>query len=104
MFDSAIARAKSLDEHFARTGKTVGPLHGLPVSLKDNFNIPGIPSSVGMCAWALDPMEQESTIVGILRNLGAVAYVKTNVPTAMMVSILHLFNWICICIDDRIDC
>lgn len=87
MFDAALSHAKKLDEHFARTGKTVGPLHGLPVSLKDNFNIPGYPSSVGMCHWALEPMEQESTIVGILRELGAVAYVKTNVPTAMMVSL-----------------
>ena len=34
MFDQAIAQAKKLDEHFAKTGKTVGPLHGLPVSLK----------------------------------------------------------------------
>ncbi len=86
MFDAALARARKLDEHFSKTGKTVGPLHGLPVSLKDNFNIPGYPSSVGFTSWALEPMEQESTIVGILRELGAVAYVKTNVPTAMMIA------------------
>ena len=85
MFDEGIAQAKKLDEHFAKTRKVVGPLHGLPVSLKDNFNIPGKPSSVGFCSWALDPMQQESTIVGILRDLGAVQYVKTNVPTAMMI-------------------
>ena len=81
MFDEGIARAKELDEHFKKNGKVVGPLHGLPVSLKDNFNIPGKPSAVGFCSWALEPMQQESTIVGILRDLGAVAYVKTNVPT-----------------------
>jgi hypothetical protein len=86
MFDAALAHAKKLDEHFASTGKTVGPLHGLPVSLKDNFNIPGYPSSVGFTSWALEPMQQESTIVTILRELGAVAYVKTNVPTAMMIA------------------
>jgi amidase len=33
-FEGAIARAKELDEHFNRTGKVVGPLHGLPVSIK----------------------------------------------------------------------
>ncbi|KAK5119961.1 hypothetical protein LTR85_007037 [Meristemomyces frigidus] len=86
MFDEAIAHAKKLDEHFTRTGKTIGPLHGLPVSLKDNFNIPGKPSSVGFCSWALEPTMHESTIVGMLRDLGAVAYVKTNVPTAMMIA------------------
>lgn len=86
MFDEALKRARELDEHFSRTGTTVGPLHGLPVSLKDNMNIIGKPSSVGFCAWALEPMQQESTIVGLLRDLGAVAYVKTNVPTAMMIA------------------
>ncbi|CAK4017654.1 related to general amidase [Lecanosticta acicola] len=86
MFDDAIQRAKELDAEFARTGRVTGPLHGLPVSLKDNFNIPGFPSSVGFCSWAEEIMEEESTIVTTLRNLGAVAYVKTNVPTAMMIA------------------
>ncbi|KAK0947890.1 hypothetical protein LTR48_003800 [Friedmanniomyces endolithicus] len=86
MFDDALKQAKKLDEHFSTTGKTIGPLHGLPVSLKDNFNVPGYPSSVGFCAWALEPVKKESTIVGILRDLGAVAYCKTNVPTAMMIA------------------
>lgn len=85
MFDEGIAHAKKLDEYFARRGKTIGPLHGLPISLKDNFNVPGKPSSVGFCSWALEPVQEESTIVGVLRDLGAVAYVKTNVPTAMMI-------------------
>ncbi|KAK5135972.1 hypothetical protein LTR08_004430 [Meristemomyces frigidus] len=86
LFDEAISQAKKLDQHFFRHGKTVGPLHGLPVSLKDNFNIPGKPSSVGFCGWALEPMRHESTIVGILREQGAIIYVKTNVPTAMMIA------------------
>lgn len=86
MFNEGIAQAKKLDEHFAKTGKVVGPLHGLPVSLKDNFNVKGKPSSVGFTSWALEPMKEESTIVGVLRDLGAVQYVKTNVPTAMMIA------------------
>lgn len=83
MFDDAIKRAKELDAEFKKTGKVTGPLHGLPISLKDNFNVPGYPSSVGFCIWALEPLKVESAIVGVLRDLGAVAYVKTNVPTAM---------------------
>lgn len=86
MFDDAIKRAKELDAHYQKTGKVTGPLHGLPISLKDNFNIPGYTSSVGFCSWAEEPMKVESTIVSILRDLGAVAYVKTNVPTAMMIA------------------
>jgi amidase len=34
MYDSALQKARELDECFERTGKTVGILHGLPVSLK----------------------------------------------------------------------
>ena len=86
MFDLAIARAKELDSHFAKTGKTIGPLHGLPISLKDNFNIIGHPSSVGFTSWASEPLQHESTIVRLLRELGAIAFVKTNVPTAMMIA------------------
>jgi amidase len=33
-FEKAMQRAKELDEHLRRTGKVVGPLHGLPVSIK----------------------------------------------------------------------
>jgi amidase len=37
--DIALARARELDSHYAKTGKTVGPLHGLPISLKDQCRI-----------------------------------------------------------------
>lgn len=85
MFDAALDHARELDRHYRETGSTVGPLHGLPISLKDNFNIPGRTSSVGFIAWAEEPVQQESTLVGMLQDLGAIAYVKTNVPTAMMI-------------------
>jgi amidase len=35
----ALARARELDDYYAKTGRTVGPLHGLPISLKDQFRI-----------------------------------------------------------------
>lgn len=41
-FDVALARAKELDDHFKKTGKPVGPLHGFPISFKDGFNIEGL--------------------------------------------------------------
>ena len=85
-FDEAIARAKELDEHLGRTGKTVGPLHGLPISIKDNFKIRGHPSSVGFTARANEPMEEDSLLIDVLRKAGAVLYVKTNVPVAMQMA------------------
>lgn len=35
----ALARARELDSHYEKTGKPVGPLHGLPISLKDQCKI-----------------------------------------------------------------
>lgn len=85
-FQEAIDTAKALDVHLQRTGRTIGPFHGLPISLKDNFNIVGKDSTVGFTSWVNDPATYNSTLVELLRNAGAVLYVKTNVPTAMMMA------------------
>ncbi len=86
LFPEALVAAKRLDEHFAKTGKLVGPLHGVPISLKDNFNIAGKASSVGFVAWANDIATSNSSLVDLLVRLGAIVFVKTNVPTAMMIA------------------
>lgn len=49
-FDKALQRARELDEHLLRTGKVVGPLHGVPVSVKDRFDIEGFDTTVGACS------------------------------------------------------
>jgi amidase len=84
LFPEAIARAKSLDEHLETTGQVVGPLHGLPISLKDCLITPPHPSSIGMAYYANEPTTNETVLVSILAKLGAVFYVKTAVPVAMM--------------------
>lgn len=94
MFPEAIALATKLDEHLERTGSVVGPLHGLPISLKDCFNVPPHPSSIGMAAYANEPATSDSVIVTMIRELGGVPYVKTNVPVAMMMmeTINHIWG------------
>ena len=84
-FDEALEHARSLDAHLQQTGNPVGPLHGLPISLKDNFNIKGKDSTVGFTSLVNTPAEENATLVDILEQLGAVRYCKTNVPTAMMI-------------------
>lgn len=80
--------AKALDEHFLRTGQPVGPLHGLPISLKDRFNIEGLESACGYVSWLGDRKDEasEGVLVKRLRRLGAIFFVKTNVPMSMLVS------------------
>jgi len=86
LFSTAMSRAAELDNHLKSTGKPIGPLHGLPISLKDNFQLPGVASSLGFVTWADEPATSTSILPQILSILGAVHYVKTNVPTAMMIA------------------
>ncbi|KAL4925634.1 amidase signature domain-containing protein [Aspergillus undulatus] len=85
-FDRAIAQAEELDAYFKETGKTKGPFHGLPISIKDNFNFIGYDSTVGFASLVNDPATHNSTMVDLLLDAGAVLYCKTNVPTAMMIA------------------
>jgi amidase len=87
VFEQAIADAEALDAFYRREGKVVGPLHGLPVSLKDQFRVRDTDTSLGYVAWLgrKETAESESWLVKELRKLGAVIYAKTNVPTSLMV-------------------
>lgn len=85
-FEEAIAAAKQYDQHYETTGKPAGPLAGLPISLKDNFNLKGQDSNLGFVAWINDPSDHDSTLVTLLRGQGAVLYCKTATPTAMMIA------------------
>lgn len=53
-FDEALEQARELDEYLEKNGRTVGPLHGLPVSIKDQFDIKGVDSSIGMSLRSLN--------------------------------------------------
>ncbi|KAI0396299.1 amidase [Xylariaceae sp. FL0594] len=93
LFDQALARAKELDDYYARNGTTVGPLHGLPMSLKDQFHIKGVDTSMGYVGWigkncGVHDSEKthkvESQITRELLSQGAILYCKTAVPQTLM--------------------
>ncbi len=84
LFDGGLARAQWLDRELARTGRPVGPLHGVPVSLKDTFRVAGHDASIGIAGLAFAPAADDSVLVGVLRRAGAVLYCKTNVPQTLM--------------------
>lgn len=86
LYSEAIERAQYLDDYLAKTGKTIGPFHGLPISLKDNFITSPHPSSIGLAVYANEPTTKDAVLVDMLRRLGATFYCKTNVPTAMMMA------------------
>lgn len=79
----AEAQAKGLDEYLEKNGKTMGPLHGVPVSIKEHMPIAGTYSSMGFFS-SIVKDEKDSQMVEILRNAGAVFYCKTNQPQTIM--------------------
>ncbi|KAG2122712.1 general amidase [Suillus cothurnatus] len=80
----ALARAAELDNHFKQTGKVVGPLHGLPISLKDQLCIEGLETTMGYVSWIGRYTEKNAVLVGILIECGAVPFVRTNLPPTVM--------------------
>ena len=79
----ALKRACWLDEQLEKTGKPVGPLHGVPVSIKDQVHVRGRPASAGFLS-THQIAEDDALIVRILLEAGAVLYAKTNMPQAVM--------------------
>ncbi|KGO75345.1 Amidase [Penicillium italicum] len=84
--EEAFAVAQELDDYLAKTGKTIGPLHGLPVSIKDLFSVEGVDTSIGWVGLTNNPAKADKSVARTLRRLGAVLYVKTNLPQSMMMS------------------
>ncbi|KAL6310386.1 general amidase [Sparassis latifolia] len=82
--DRALARAAELDAHLKSTGKVVGPLHGLPISLKDQICIKGLETVMGYVSWIGKYAERDAVLVEILSENGAVPFVRTNVPQTLM--------------------
>ncbi|KAK1523250.1 acetamidase, partial [Colletotrichum paranaense] len=60
IFEEALKRAKALDVHLERTGSVVGPLHGLPVSLKNIFDVKGFDSTIGWVNLIGKPAKENS--------------------------------------------
>ncbi|KAI0313577.1 general amidase [Amylostereum chailletii] len=82
--DRALERAAWLDEQLKITGKVVGPLHGLPVSLKDQINLKGLETCMGYVGWLGKYSEKDAVIAEVLCSAGAVPFVRTNVPQTLM--------------------
>lgn len=82
--DEGLTRAQTLDEYYRKTGKTAGPLHGLPVSLEAQFNYKDKVTHAGYVGYIENYAIFENVTVSILKKLGAVFYIRTNVPQTMM--------------------
>lgn len=75
--DDAVAHAATLDAERA-TGRVRGPLHGVPVLVKDNIEALGLPCTAGSLALADHPPLADAPLVARLRAAGAVIVGATN--------------------------
>ena len=79
-----MTRARALDAHLATHGHPVGPLHGVPMTLKDQFDVRGHDSTLGYVGRAQHPAAANCVLVDMLEQLGAVIMAKTNLPQSIM--------------------
>lgn len=74
----ALERAAELDEVFAATGHLVGPLHGIPVIVKDNYDTWDLPTTAGSLSLSDSLPVEDAFMVARLREAGAVILAKSN--------------------------
>ena len=77
--DRARAEAREADEALAR-GEIKGPLHGVPMTIKDSLDSEGVISTGGTKGRASFVPDRDSTVVARLRSAGAILLGKTNTP------------------------
>ncbi len=81
--ENARAQAEAADEARAR-GEARSPLHGLPITIKDNLDFEGLDSTLGLRNRAQRPASEDAVLVAELRRLGAIVLGKTNVPQLLL--------------------
>jgi amidase len=74
----ALDRADTLDRELARTGRLSGPLHGIPVIVKDNYDTFDMETTAGSRALAGGMPPRDATMVRLIREAGGIVLAKSN--------------------------
>ena len=78
-FDRARKRAAAADAALAR-GQVWGPLHGVPMTIKESYNVAGLPTTWGVPGFANSIAAENAVAVDRMLDAGVVLFGKTNVP------------------------
>ncbi len=78
-FEQARREARAADARL-QCGEPVGPLHGVPVTIKDAFDVAGAPATCGLTSRKRHIPETDASAVARLRLAGAIVLGKTNTP------------------------
>jgi len=77
--EQALERARAADAALAR-GERWGPLHGIPMTVKESFNVVGLPTTFGNPLWKDNIASENAFLIERLLQAGAIVFGKTNVP------------------------
>ncbi len=77
--EQARERARAADAALAR-GERWGPLHGIPMTVKESFNLAGLPTTFGNPLWRDNIAPGNAFLIDRLLQAGAIVFGKTNVP------------------------
>ncbi len=80
--ERATRRARNADAALAR-GQSWGPLHGVPMTVKESFNLPGLATTWGFETMRDNIAQEPAVVVQRLMDAGAVVFGKTNVPVSL---------------------
>lgn len=80
----ALARADELDKYLAQHKKPLGPLHGLPISVKEHIGMKDLGYNAGFVAWEGKTAPDNALILNILLKAGCVFYARTTEPQTLM--------------------
>jgi len=81
--DEARQEARECDAARQR-GENLGPLHGLPISVKESIDTQGVPSTLGLRSRLDSPAEADAVSVRLAREAGGIILGKTNVPQTLL--------------------
>jgi amidase len=80
MNDSAVDLARQLDVQLLSSNQLIGPLHGIPMVVKDCLETTDMPTSFGSKLFSQYMAKKDATVIAKLRDAGAVIIAKTTLP------------------------
>lgn len=79
LVDEAMAAAATADQAIA-AGRSLGPLHGVPFTVKENLDVEGGPTTAGVAAFRDNVAPADAVVVARMRSAGAIPVARTNLP------------------------